>query len=50
MTLHALDTLNVERKEIKGKKQSNAPLADIFNAIGLDFPVDNQDNDNDIPF
>ncbi len=50
VTLHALDTLNVERKEIKGKKQSNAPLADIFNAIGLDFPVDNQDNDNDIPF
>ncbi len=49
VTLHALDTLNVERNEIRGKIQNSALPADFFNAIGLSMPVDNSD-DADLPF
>lgn len=50
VTLHAMDTLNVSRNAITGKKQSEASLADVFDAIGLKMPVDEQDGDLDLPF
>lgn len=49
VTLHALDTLNVARNEIIGKKQGSASLADVFDAIGMD-KTDYEDNDYDLPF
>lgn len=50
ITLHALDTLNVARNEIKGKIQNSATLADVFNDIGLNMPVVGGDNDSELPF
>lgn len=50
ITLHAVDTLNVSRNEINGKMQGRASLADVFNAIGLDKPVNDYDEDFDLPF
>lgn len=49
VTLHALDTLNVARNEIIGKKQSCASLAYVFDAIGMD-KTDYEDNESDLPF
>ena len=49
VTLHALDTLNVSRNAITGSKQSEASLADVFDAIGLKIPVDSQE-DLELPF
>ena len=50
MTLHAMDTLNVSRNAITGRKQSESSLADVFDAIGLKMPVDGQDDDLELPF
>ena len=50
VTLHALDTLNVARNEIIGKKQSSASLADVFDAIGIDKTDYEKENDFDLPF
>lgn len=51
ITLHALDTLNVSRKEISGKMRNNATPADIFDAIGLNMPVvDDNGDDSELPF
>ena len=50
VTLHALDTLNVSRDSIIGKKQNNASLADVFDAIGLNKHVDGQEDDLELPF
>ena len=49
VTLHALDTLNVSRNVITGRKQNEASLADVFDAIGLKKPVDGQE-DLELPF
>ena len=50
VTLHALDTLNVSRNAITGRKQSEASLVDVFDAIGLKKPVDGQEGDFELPF
>lgn len=50
VTLHAMDTLNVSRNAITGRKQSETSLADVFDAIGLKMPVDGQDDDLELPF
>ncbi len=50
VTLHAMDTLNVSRNAITGRKQSESSLADVFDAIGLKMPVDGQDDDLELPF
>lgn len=50
VTLHALDTLNVSRDSIIGKKQNNASLVDVFDAIGLNKHVDGQEDDLELPF
>jgi len=50
ITLHALDTLNVARSEINGRKPNNTTLADVFDAIGLGMPVVDDSNDSDLPF
>ena len=50
VTLHALDTLNVSRNAITGRKQSEASLADVFDAIGLNKHVDGQEGDLELPF
>ena len=50
VTLHALDTLNVARNEIIGKKQSSASLADVFDAIGMDKTDYEKENGFDLPF
>ena len=50
VTLHALDTLNVSRDSITGKKQSSASLADVFDAIGLNTRVDGWVDGFDLPF
>ena len=50
VTLHAMDTLNVSRNAITGRKQSESSLADLFDAIGLKMPVDGQDDDLELPF
>ncbi len=50
VTLHALDTFNVSRDSITGKKQSSASLADVFDAIGLNTRVDGWVDGFDLPF
>ena len=50
VTLHALDTLNVTRNEIKGKIRSNAQLSDVFDAIGVGVPTEDGENDFSLPF
>lgn len=50
ITLHALDTLNVSRNEISGKMRSNAILADVFDAIGLNMPVGDGEDNYELPF
>lgn len=50
VTLHALDTLNVSRNAISGRKQNEASLADVFDAIGLKKPNDSQEDDFELPF
>lgn len=50
VTLHALDTLNVSRNAITGRKQNEASLADVFDAIGLKKPVDGQEDNLELPF
>ena len=50
VTLHAMDTLNISRNAITGRKQSETSLADVFDAIGLKMPVDGQDDDLELPF
>lgn len=50
VTLHALDTLNVSRNAISGRKQSNTSLADISKDIGSEKPVNEQEDDFDLPF
>lgn len=50
VTLHAMDTLNISRNAITGRKQSETSLADVFDAIGLKMPVGGQDGDLDLPF
>lgn len=50
VTLHAIDTLNVERKDISGKMQNRASLSDVFDAIGLNMSVDEQESEIELPF
>lgn len=50
VTLHALDTLNVSRNSISGKMQDVALLADVFDAIGLNMPVDDNSGGFELPF
>lgn len=51
VTLHALDTLNVDRNDIRAKMPSKVTPADVFNAIGMAMPNDNEfDNDSELPF
>ena len=50
ITLHALDTLNVSRNEISGRMRKNATLADVFDAIGLNMPVMDDDDESELPF
>lgn len=50
ITLHALDTLNVSRNVINDRTQNNATLANVFDAIGLNMPVDENNDDFDLPF
>lgn len=48
VTLHALDTLNVERNGISGRIQNSTLPADVLDAIGMG--TDYEDNDSDLPF
>lgn len=51
VTLHAIDTLNVDRNEINAKIPNSADFADVFNAIGMAMPDDNEfENDFELPF
>lgn len=50
VTLHALDTLNVTRNDIKGKVRSNSQLSDVFDAIGIGVPTEDGDNGFRLPF
>lgn len=50
VTLHALDTLNVSRNAISGRKRRDTSLADVFKDIGLEKPVNEQSDDFDLPF
>ena len=51
VTLHALDTLNVERNEISAKIPSSATPADVFKSIGMAMPYDNEfENSSELPF
>lgn len=56
VTLHALDTLNIERMPRKPKKPSPAIPADIFDGVNMDdlkingHPIFAVDDDNDLPF
>ena len=51
VTLHALDTLNVERNEISAKIPSSATPADVFKSIGMAMPDDNEfENSSELPF
>lgn len=50
VTLHAMDTLNVSRNAITGRKQSESSLADVFDALGLKKPIEGQEEDLELPF
>lgn len=50
VTLHAMDTLNVSRNVITGRKQNEASLANVFDSIGLKKPNDSQEDDFELPF
>lgn len=50
ITLHALDTLNVERNGINGRFPSDATLSDVFDMIGMESSENEFDKDSELPF